>query len=110
MTRFDLLTRLITAAGLVALAVTLGVWLSHPSVTAAPDVPPIKITPEPILAPTPAPARVVPATIEVPVQVEISAPAAAPPESPAAKPSETTAEPRPVCPPCRRGIFGRRLR
>jgi len=108
MTRFDILTRLITAAALVALAVTVGVWLSRPPLTAAPHVPPVKIAPEAILAPPPAGSA--PAIIEVPVEVKIAASAAAPPNSPAVKPSEPTAEPRPACPPGRRGIFGRRWR
>ena len=36
MTRLDLLNRVITAAALVALAVTLGVWLTRSPLTAAP--------------------------------------------------------------------------
>jgi hypothetical protein len=108
MPRFDLLSRLINAAALVALAVAVGVWLSRSPLTEAPDAPPVKMTPEPILAPTPTPAGVVPATIEVPVEVEIVASAAAAPEPPAAKPLEPKPEPRPICAPCRRGVFGRR--
>ncbi len=105
MTRFDLLSRLITAAALVALAVTLGVWLNRPPLTTAPDAPPpVKIITEPILAPPPAPSTVTPAIIEVPVEVEIAA-ATEPP-------TVTSAQPRPksksACPPHRRGLFRRR--
>ena len=72
MTRSDLLNRVITAAALVALAVTLGVWLTRSPLTAAPAAttpptvaplpPPVKcIRPaealrEPTLAPLPPPA------------------------------------------------------
>lgn len=109
MTRFDLLSRLITAAALVALAVTLGVWLNRPPLTTAPDAPPtVKIIPEPILAPPPAPSRVIPTTIEVPLEVEIAAQAAAVPEPPAVKLVEPRTEPCPARQPRRRGIFGRR--
>ena len=67
MTRLDLLSRLITAAALVALAVSLGVWLTQLPLTAAPAAPPVKIAPEPILAPPPTPPAVNPTTLEVPV-------------------------------------------
>jgi hypothetical protein len=105
MTRFDLLSRLITAAALVALAVTLGVWLNRPPLTTAPDAPlPVKTIPEPILAPPPAPSTVTATIIEVPVEVEIAA-ATEPP-------TVTTAQPKsklkPACPPLRRGLFRRR--
>jgi len=110
MTRFDLLSRVITAAALVASAVTLGIWLNRPPLTAAPDALPVKIIPEPILAPTPTPTRVTPTTIEVPLEVETAASAAAVPEPPAAKPLEPESKPCPACRPRGRGIFGRRWR
>ena len=103
MTRFDLLGRILTAAALVALAITVGVWLVHEPLTAAPAAAPVKIAPEPILAP-PAPAR--PATllttIEVPVEVEVVA------EPPVAKPADPKPESKPACPPRRRGLFRHR--
>jgi hypothetical protein len=105
MTRPDLLSRLTTAAALIASAVALGVWLTLAPLTAAP---PVKIAPEPILAPTPTPPTVTPTTIEVPVEVEIAAPIAAVPEPLAAKVVEPRTEPRPACQPCRRGLFRRR--
>jgi len=108
MTCFDPLSRLITAATLVALAMTLGVWLTRAPLTAAPATPPVKIAPEPIVAPPPTPPTVMPTTIKVPVEMEIAAHAAAVPEPPAAKPVEPKTEPRPACQPRRRGIFGRR--
>jgi len=108
MSRFDLVNRVLTAAALVALAVTLGVWFTRPPLTAAPATPPVKIAPEPILAPRPTPPIVAPTTIEVPVEVEIAASTATVPESPTAKPVEPKTVPRPACQPLRRGIFGRR--
>ena len=108
MTRFDLVSRIVTAAALVALAVTVGVWLTHAPLTAAPAVKPAEPLREPTLAPPPPPApAVTPTTIKVPVEVEIAAPADVP-EPPIAKPSE----PKPSCPssyqPRRRGLFRRR--
>jgi hypothetical protein len=108
MTRFDVFSRVITAAALVALGVILGVWLTRSPLTAAAPPSPVKIAPQPILAPPPTPPIVAPSIIEVPVEVEIAASAAAAPEPPSAKPLEPTAEPRPACQPRRRGIFGRR--
>ena len=76
MTRLDLLNRVITAAALVALAVTLGVWLTRSPLTAAPaattpptvaplpspvkSIRPAKTLREPTLAPLPPPAPVTP--------------------------------------------------
>lgn len=107
MSRFDLVNLVLTAAALVALAVTLGVWLTRSPLTAAAPATPAKIAPQPILAPPPTPPTVTPTTIEVPVEVEIAAPVTVP-EPPAAKPVEPETEPRPACQPRRRGIFGRR--
>jgi hypothetical protein len=109
--KLDLLNRVLTAAALVALAVTLGVWLTRAPLTAAPATTPVKIAPEPILAPPPpTPPTVTPTIIEVPVEVEIAAEAD---EPPAAKPTkEKLAEPTPkskaACQPDRRGLFRRR--
>jgi len=108
MSRFDLVNRVLTAAALVALAVTLGVWLTRSPLTAAAPATPAKIAPQPILAPPPTPPTVTPTTIEVPLDVAITAPVAAVPEPPAAKLVEPNTEPRPACQPRRRGIFGRR--
>ena len=106
MTRLDLLNRVITATVLVALAVTLGVWLTRAPLTAAPAAVPVKIAPEPTLAPPPV--SIHPATrptiIEVPVEVEIAAPT----EPPAARPVEPKPEPRPINPPRPRWLFRRR--
>ena len=101
--KLDLLNRTITAAALVALAITLGVWLTHAPLTAAPQ----KIAPEPILAPPPVPVRpaTMPTIIEVPVEVEIAATAD---PSPAATPAEPKPEPKSACQPHRRGLFRRR--
>ena len=105
MTRLDLLNRVITAAALVALAVTLGVWLTRSPLTAAPAASPTKIAPEPILAPPPFPVRpaATPTIIEVPVEVEIAAT-----EPPTAKPAEPKPEPQSTDQPRRRGLFRRR--
>ena len=102
MTRFDLLGRILTAAALVALAITVGVWLVREPLTAAPAAPPVKIAPKPILAP-PAPVRpaTIPTTIEVPVEVEVAA------EPPAAKLAEPNPESKPTRPPRRLGLFRR---
>lgn len=102
--KLDLLNRVITAAALIALAVTLGVWLTRAPLTAAPATTPVKAAPEPNLAPPPPPPTVTPTVIEVPVEVEIAAAA----EPPAAKPAEPNPEPRPVSQPHRRGLFRRR--
>ena len=94
----NFLKRVLTAAGLLALAVMLGIWLSRLPLTApAPSAavkPTLAIPPMPI---TPADA---PATIEVPVEVQIGAPAA--------KPAEPKPMPRYCGSPHRRGLFGRR--
>ena len=105
--KLDLLNRVITAAVLAALAITLGVWLTHTPLTAAPAAAPVKIAPEPTLAPPPAPVRpaTTPAVIEVPVEVEIAT-AADPP--PAAAPTAPKPEPKPASQPHRRGLFRRR--
>ena len=104
MTRLNLLNRIITATVLVALAVTLGVWLTRAPLTAAPAAVPAKFAPEPTLAPppTPVPPVTMPTTIDVPVEVEVAA------ASPAAKPAEPKPEPQPIHPPRRRGLFRRR--
>ena len=95
MTRLDLLNRALTAAVLVALAVTLGVWLTRSPLTAAPlpvapapVLPTVKPAPAealatPTLAPLPLPA---PATTTTEVQVEVEI--APLPIPPAAKPAE----------------------
>ena len=104
--KLNLLNRAITAAALVALAITLGVWLTHAPLTAAP-APPQKIAPEPVLAPPPVPVRpaTMPTIIEVPVEVEIAATAD---PSPAATPAEPKPEPKSASQPHRRGLFRRR--
>ena len=104
--KLDLLNRTITAIALVALAIALGVWLSRAPLTAAPAAAPVKIAPEPILAPPPVPVQpaTMPTIIEVPVEVEIAAAA----EPPAAAPAEATSEQRPAYQPRRRGLFRRR--
>jgi hypothetical protein len=100
----NLHNRILTAAALVALAVTLGVWLTHAPLTAAPDARPAKITPEPILAPPIKPAMT-PTVIEVPVEVEIADAT----DPSAAKPAEPKSpEPQPNRQPRRRGLFRRR--
>jgi hypothetical protein len=86
MTRSDLLNRVIAAAALVALAVTLGVWLTRSPLTAAPAATPPTVAPlpspvksirpaealrEPTLAPLPPPAVVTPSTVTTEVQVEV---------------------------------------
>ena len=91
--KLDLLNRTITAAVMVALAIALGVWLTHVPLTAAP----VKIAPEPILAPP----LVTPTVIEVPIEVEIADPT----EPSATKPKP---ESKPTYSPCRRGLFRHR--
>lgn len=105
--RLDLLNRAIIAAALVALAVTLGVWLTRAPLTAAPAASPAKTAPEPILAPPPTPIRpaTTPTIIEVPVEVEITATAD---PSPAVAPAQPKPEPKPACQARRRGLFRRR--
>ena len=109
MTRLDLLNRALTAAALVALAVTLGVWLTRSPLTAAtPAAPVVKPAPAealatPTLAPLPLPA---PATTTTEVQVEVEI--APLPIPPAAKPADPKAEPQSNCQPHRRGMFRRR--
>jgi hypothetical protein len=103
MTRLDLLNRALTAAVLVALAVTLGVWLTRSPLTAAPlpvapapVLPTVKPAPAealatPTLAPLPLPA---PATTTTEVQVEVEiAPLPIPPATP------VVADPPPAAPP-----------
>lgn len=96
-----LLNRILTATALVALAVTLGAWLTRAPLTAAPAAMPVKIAPEPISAPPPPMPEVATTTIEVPVEVEVAAA-----EPPAGKPAES--KPQPTCQPRRRGMFRRR--
>jgi len=107
MTRFDVFSRVITAAALVALGVILGVWLTRSPLTAAAPPSPAKIAPQPILAPPPTPLTVAPTVIEVPVEAEIAASVAIVPQPPAPTLVEPKTEPRPACQPRRRGIFGR---
>lgn len=102
--KLDLLNRAITAIALVALAVTLGVWLTGAPLTIMPAAEPAEIAPEPILAPPPALPTVTPTVIEVPVEVEV----AVTNEPPAAKPAEPRPESKPACQPRRRGMFRRR--
>jgi hypothetical protein len=104
--KLDLLHRTITAVALVSLAITLGVWLTRAPLAATPAAAPVKITPEPILAPPP-PVRpaMMPTVLEVPIEVEIADLAAGPP---AAKQAEPKSESRPQCQPRRRGLFRRR--
>jgi hypothetical protein len=125
MTRSDLLNRVITAAALVALAVTLGVWMTRSPLTAAPAATPPTVAPlpspvksirpaealrEPTLAPLPPPAVVTPSTVttEVQVEVEIAPPLISPApvvtDPPAAKP----AKPQSNYQPRRWGLFLRR--
>jgi len=130
MTRSDLLNRVITAAALVALAVTLGVWLTRSPLTAAPAAttpptvaplpPPVKcIRPaealrEPTLALLPRPAVVTPSTVttEVQVEVEIAPPLISPApvvtDPPAANPADAKAKPQSNYQPHRWGLFLRR--
>lgn len=100
--KLDLLNRAITAVALVALAIALGVWLTRTPLAAAPAATPVRIAPEPTLAPPPIflESAMTPTVIEVPVEVEIAAPAA--------KPVEPKPEPQPVNPPRHRGLFRRR--
>jgi hypothetical protein len=111
-----LLSRILTAAVLIALAVTAGVWLAHPPLAAATGHP-TKIIPEPAGAPLPIPAPIpavpiarptTPIIIEVPVEVEIAgaAPVAEPP--PTMRAAETKPKPQSNYPPARRGLFRRR--
>jgi hypothetical protein len=107
--KLDLLIRSITAAALVALAITLGVWLTRAPLTTAPAAPSVKIAPEPIPAPAPVrpattPPTVTPTVIEVPIEVEIAATA----EPPTVKPAEPNPESKPTYQPRRRGLFRRR--
>ena len=99
MPRIDLLNRVITAAALITLAVTLGVWLTRCPLTAAPAATPVKNVPEPTLAPprVSIPPEVSPAIIEVPVEVEIAAAAEPKTESQSAYPPHRS-----------RGLFRRR--
>jgi hypothetical protein len=97
--KLDILSHTVTAAVLVALAITLGVWLTRAPLTASPPAAPVKIVHEPTLAPPPPP-KVTPTVIEVPVEVEIAAT-----EPPAA---EAKAESRPTYQPRHRDLFRRR--
>ena len=127
-----LLNRAVTAAALVALTVTLGVWLTRAPLTAGPAVvpapPPFKSVPQealpqPTVAPPAPPAILTPAatTTEVQIEVEIApspdAPVVADPIPtvsalrPAAKskPAATPPEQQPGSQPRRsRGLFRHR--
>jgi protein TonB len=86
----------------VALLLAAGAWLNYgtpASGPAAPVVPPVKIAPEPILAPPPVPAKLPPTVLEVPMSCEVAPlpPAsAAPIPKPVAEPVE---KPQPNCQP-----------
>jgi hypothetical protein len=123
MTRLDLLNRVITAAGLVTLAVTLGVWLSRSPLTAAPPSVP-NAAPEPTPAPLPI-WSVLPEITAIAAQIAVETaplPAASvvadpPPIVPArpraakSNPAATRSDRQPVSQPCRgRGLFRRRRR
>ncbi len=106
-----LVNRTITAAVLMALAVTLGLWLSRAPLTAVPAAAPMKTAPEPTLAPPP-PVRpaTTPTVLEVPVEV-IVAPMPVPADSnnPNVEPAnESKPEPHPAYQPRHRGLFRRR--
>jgi hypothetical protein len=106
--RIDLLNRALTAAALVALAVTSGVWLTRSPLTAATPAP-AEAEESPALAPLPLPAPAA-TTTEVQIELEIASPTtpvvADPP--PAAKPAETKREPQNTYQPRRRSLFRRR--
>jgi hypothetical protein len=126
--KLDLLNRVITAAALVALAITLGVWLTRSPLTAAPaatpavapflppakPVPPAKAMPEPTLAPLPLPAPAIPTTVTTEVEIEFEiAPLPSPPTPVVADPPRTEPAENPQTPAnCRqyfrRGWFRRR--
>ena len=103
-----LLSRVLTAAVLIALAVTAGVWLARPPLAAATGRP-TKIIPEPAEAPLPIPgvpavSLTTPTITNVPVEVEIVA-------EPASRCRQTGAKSKPpqsTCQPRRRGLFRRR--
>ncbi len=97
--KLKLFSRVVTAVALVALGITLGIWLNRAPLTAAP----VNTTPEPTLAPPP-PHTIVPTVIEVPVEVEIADVS----ERPAAKPAEPKSESYPTFRPHHRGPFRRR--
>ena len=88
------LSRVVTAVVLVALAITLGAWLTHPPVTAAPLV---KESPAsvPAAEPTLAPPETAPATVGQVIEVQVEAVVA-----------PTTA--KPIYYSRRRGLFRRR--
>jgi hypothetical protein len=109
--KLELLNRALVAATLIALAVTLGVWLSRAPLAAAPATTPtpVKTAPEPTLTPPPAapavtPLPITPTVIEVPVEVEIATTA----EPPAVESDGPRPESKPSCSPHRRGLFRRR--
>lgn len=118
MNRPELVSRVVTAAVLLVLAVGAGVWLSKTPVTAQPPaaqppaVPLPKLTeavaPIPLKAPPPKRGSV----IEVTVEAVVAPPPAAPPPVPAAQPDEESNEDTSPCnspcyQPCRRGLFRR---
>jgi len=119
--KLELLNRALTAAALVALAITLGVWLTRSPLTAspAPDAAPAvpakthparPTTPEPTVAPLPLSPVVTPRTVttEVEISYEIAPlpPTSVVADPPAAKPAETPQSNRQ--PSGRRGWFRRR--
>jgi hypothetical protein len=100
MTRPSLSNRVIPAA-LIALAVTLGIWLSRSPLTAAPPPVSAKAAPEPTPAPLPIPSGPPKTnTTEARIEVEI-----VPPAPNAAGPK---CEPQFRCQPRRRCLFRRR--
>ena len=117
--KLETLNRALTAAVLVALAVTLGVWLTRSPLTAAPlpvapapVLPTVKPAPSealatPTLAPLPLPA---PATTTTEVQVEVEiAPLLIPPAPVVTDPpAANLAEPQSNYQPRHRGLFRRR--
>jgi hypothetical protein len=109
MSRLGRLNRALIATALVALAISLGVWLTRAPLTAAPAIPAVKSLPEPTAAtPPPVTHTVTPTTIEVPVEVGIaaSAPVLADPP-PAVDPIEAKPGPLSIRLPRRRGPFRR---
>ena len=96
----NFLNRVLTAAGLVALAVMLSVWLSRSPLTAPAPLAAVK----PIVAPSPTPITLAAAPVlsEMPAEGECDGSAVA------AKPAEPKPGPRCCYAARRRGLLGRR--
>ena len=111
MTCFDLLNREIAAVALGVLGVTLGVCLTHLSLTTDALPAPAEAASDPIATPLPilAAATINVSASEVPAEVEVaaSAPVVAAP-TPAVNSIEPKPEPLSTCWPGRRGLFRRR--